>query len=130
MGYSLKKIKSKTIDFFNDKKISYTLEEDFVIRFKFSLSLVDAGIMIYPYLTINENEMIFINVNVCQKDKNDINWNLVDEFNRKSKFLKAYLSVDSILILQYGFIMNDSYQKMLELLLNDIFNQQNLIDLL
>ena len=120
MAWSNKKIKAKMNDFFKNKKIAYTLEEEKDLIFKFEVCLTEAGYILYPYITISADDMVSFNVNISTKPSKN--------FNLKSRVFKTFCTNEGIIALEYKFLLTDELIEYIELLVDQLFILQYDID--
>lgn len=126
--WNKKKVDSRFISYFIDKKIPYEVENNEVIRIKFEMCLKEKQLMIYPYLTIDDHT-ISLNVNLVEHSLKGYNFERLNEFNLQSKFFKAYITDTGIVVLEYRFMQGDDCS-ILDELLQNLVNLQNEIDVL
>ena len=128
MAWNVKKIKSKMNDFFKSRKLNYSLEEDKCLKFKFEVCLNEAGFMLYPYITITNDDIVSFNANVsCYADK-AFDYSVLNNFNLKSKLFKSVYTKEGLVILDYKFLLNDELIENIELLVDQLFLLQYEID--
>ena len=126
--WSKKKVGTKIVNYLKDKNISYQLEEQASTIIKFELCFVESGFILYPYITIDEdNSLVTFNVNVSQVNMKNA-FNVVNEINRKALFLKSYVTDDSILVLEYRFKAVDDISITLEGIINNVFSLENILE--
>ncbi len=126
--WSKKKTDTKLISYFIDKKIPYEIDNSDRIRIKFELCLTEKKIMIYPYLTIDE-DVISFNVNLVEHTLKSFNYERLNQFNLKSRYFKAYVTDAGIIVLEYRFILCDDL-KIMDELIQSLVDMQEEIDLL
>ena len=126
--WSKKKVGTKIVNYLKDKNISYQLEEQASTIIKFELCFLESGFILYPYITIDEdNSLVTFNVNVSQVNMKNA-FNVVNEINRKALFLKSYVTDDSILVLEYRFKAVDDISITLEGIINNVFSLENILE--
>ena len=126
--WSKKKVGTKIVNYLKDKNISYQLEEQASTIIKFELCFLESGFILYPYITIDEdNSLVTFNVNVSQVNMKNA-FNVVNEINRKALFLKSYVTGDSILVLEYRFKAVDDISITLEGIINNVFSLENILE--
>ena len=126
--WSKKKVGTKIVNYLKDKNISYQLEEQAATIIKFELCFLESGFILYPYITIDEdNSLVTFNVNVSQVNMKNA-FNVVNEINRKALFLKSYVTDDSILVLEYRFKAVDDISITLEGIINNVFSLENILE--
>lgn len=128
MAWSNKKIKAKMNDFFKNKKIAYTLEEEKDLIFKFEVCLTEAGYILYPYITISADDMVSFNVNISTKPSKNFDYTILNEFNLKSRLFKTFCTNEGIIALEYKFLLTDELIEYIELLVDQLFILQYDID--
>lgn len=127
--WNKKKADSKVVSFFIEHKIPYEIvNEEARTRIRFELCLADRQIMIYPYLTLEE-DMISLNVNITEHSLKGFDYELLNQFNMQSKFLKAFITEKGIIVLEYRFLYGNE-EAVLESLIDNIFSLQEKIDTL
>ncbi|MDE7162134.1 MAG: YbjN domain-containing protein, partial [Anaeroplasmataceae bacterium] len=62
--------------------------------------------MLYPYVSI-EAGVCSMNVNIAKCGLKGFNYEKLNEFNRKSKFFKCFLTEEGILTLEYRFLLDE-----------------------
>ena len=124
--WSKKKTNTKITSYLKNKNISYQEEENVI---KFEICFTDSGFMLYPYITIDEaKELISIDINVNHINVKHNGYSVLNEINKNAIFLKSYVTDESILVLEYRFVINDDITVTLEKVLNDLFSLENIID--
>ena len=120
-----KKTDSKITSYLKEKNISYQVDGS---NIKFELCFTDGGFILYPYITVdNTKDLISFNVNVTQINVKHNGYNIINEINKNTLFLKAYVAEDSVLVLEYRFIDSDDVSSVLNNIMNDIFSLENII---
>lgn len=128
MALNNKKIKAKINDFFKNKNICYSLEEDKYLKFKFEICLNEAGFMLYPYITFSADNIVSFNANVVGVPIKLIDYSKLNDFNLKSKMFKCYYTNEQIIAIEYKFMLNDEFIDNIELLVDQLFLLQYEID--
>ena len=127
--WSKKKVGTKIINYLKEKNISYQIDEQSSTIIKFELCFTDSGFILYPYISVDEtNSLVTFNVNVSQINVKNNGYNVLNEINKKSIFLKAYITDDSILVLEYRFKVIDDISITLEGIFNNLFSLENIIE--
>ena len=127
--WSKKKVGTKIINYLKEKNISYQIDEQSSTIIKFELCFTDSGFILYPYISVDEiNSLVTFNVNVSQINVKNNGYNFLNEINKKSIFLKAYITDDSILVLEYRFKVIDDISITLEGIFNNLFSLENIIE--
>ena len=127
--WSKKKVGTKIINYLKEKNISYQIDEQSSTIIKFELCFTDSGFILYPYISVDEiNSLVKFNVNVSQINVKNNGYNVLNEINKKSIFLKAYITDDSILVLEYRFKVIDDISITLEGIFNNLFSLENIIE--
>ncbi len=129
MAWSIKKITAKFNAFFKEKELAVTKDETNT-KYQFEICFSEIGWIIYPYLTIHENNIISFNVNLSLATPKTCDFKKLNEFNQKSSYLKTYLHSSGIVTLEYRFMMCEDAEDILELLIQQLFLLQNEIVLL
>jgi hypothetical protein len=123
---SKKKIQSKITSYLNDKNISYSIENE---NIKFELCFTESGFMLFPYITVDEKkELISININVNHINVKHNGYSILNEINKNAIFLKAYITDESILVLEYRFSITDDVTSVIDNVLKDLFSLENIIE--
>lgn len=125
MAWSRKKIVMKVTQYLEHKHISYDIDEDFRIRLE--LFFKEHSFMIYPYMTI-ENQICSINVNVSEQSLKGLNYEKLNTFNVQSKFFKAYISSEGVIVLEYRFIIQEVDSVVLDAILDSLYVVEEYID--
>ena len=120
-----KKIDTKITDYLKEKNIDFQIEKN---TLKFELCFTNSGFILYPYITIDENnDIISFNVNVNQINVKHDGYNILNEINKNALFLKSYVTDESILVLEYRFVISEDISSVLEKVLKDLFSLENII---
>lgn len=123
-----KKVGTKIINYLKEKDISYQLEEQGLTVIKFELCFIESGFILYPYVSIDDStDLVSFNINVSQINIKNA-FNMVNEINKKSLFLKAYIADDSILVLEYRFKAVDDVSVILESIIKNVFSLENILE--
>ena len=127
--WSKKKVGSKITSYLKEKNISFQIEESNTTNIKFELCFTESGFILYPYITVDESKnIISFNVNVSQINVKNNGFSILNEINKMSMFLKAYITDESILVLEYRFKVSDDVSETLNCIMNDLFSLENTID--
>lgn len=125
--WSKKKISSKITKYFDDKQISYVVEEQNNTVIKFDLCFVNEGFILYPYITIDEaNSIISFNVNVAECNLKN-NYNTINQINQNSVYLKSFIQ-DEILVLEYRLKIVDDVKIVLDSIINDLYSLEKILE--
>lgn len=125
--WSKKKISSKITKYFDDKQISYVVEEQNNTVIKFDLCFVNEGFILYPYITIDEaNSIISFNVNVAECNLKN-NYNIINQINQNSIYLKSFIQ-DEILVLEYRLKIVDDVKIVLDSIINDLYSLEKILE--
>lgn len=125
--WSKKKISSKITKYFDDKQISYVVEEQNNTVIKFDLCFVNEGFILYPYITIDEaNSIISFNVNVAECNLKN-NYNIINQINQNSVYLKSFIQ-DEILVLEYRLKIVDDVKIVLDSIINDLYSLEKILE--
>ena len=123
--WSKKKIETKITNYLKDKDISFQIENNVI---KFELCFTGSGFILYPYITIDEkNEIISFDVNVNHINVKHNGFNVLNEINQNALFLKSYVTIESILVLEYRFVITDEITNVLDKVLKDLFSLENIL---
>ena len=125
--WSKKKISSKITKYFDDKQISYVVEEQNNTVIKFDLCFINEGFILYPYITIDEaNSIISFNVNVAECNLKN-NYNTINQINQNSVYLKSFIQ-DEILVLEYRLKIVDDVKIVLDSIINDLYSLEKILE--
>ena len=124
--WSKKKTDIKISNYLTDKNISYQIEDNSI---KFELCFTNSGFILYPYITIDDkNEIISFNVNINHINVKHDGYNTLNLINKQALLLKSYVTDESILVLEYRFVINDDIVNVLDKVFKDLFSLENIID--
>lgn len=118
--WSKKKLDSKIINYFNDKKITYEIVEDEITKLNFELCFPEAKFILYPYLTI-DGSLISFNINISQTSKG-YSLDKLNSFNMKSRYFKTYITPEGLVVLEYRFNNTDDIVKNLDILIQSLYD--------
>ncbi len=121
--WSKKKLDNKITNYFNDKKITYEIVETEVTKINFELCFPEAKFIIYPYLTIDDS-LVSFNINIVQGTKN-YSLDKLNSFNMKSRYFKAYITPEGLVVLEYRFNNADDIIKNLDVLIQSLYDLTN-----
>ncbi len=104
MAWSKKKILAKIGSYFENKHIPYKIKDDSMIELEFYFK--EKGYILYPYLTINPS-LCSVDINISKHSLKNFNYEFLNEFNQKSKFFKAFINEEGVVVMEYRFFLND-----------------------
>ena len=127
MGIFSGKKKSRDVieKYFKEKNISLEFENG---KYSFVLVNQEKGFSLYPYFTYDDDshELSFL-INI-RNASFDYNYKILNEFNLKSKYLKALLK-DSIIFIEYNTKVElDEFREIMDLLIESVFMNSAGID--
>lgn len=123
--WSKKKLDNRFVNYFNDKKIPFELTDENPVRMKFELVMPLHRMILYPYLTLDE-ELVSFNINITQGNKN-YDLSKINHFNMQSKFFKAYLTEEGLVVLEYRFSIVDNVGEIMDSLIESLFGLGDMI---
>lgn len=126
--WSKKKSDSKILSYFIEHNIPYEIVSEEAMRIRFELCLADKQIMIYPYITAEE-DFISFNVNITEHSIKGFDYEVLNRFNMKSKYFKAFITETGIIILEYRFLYGNE-NEIISKLIDSLFALQDDIDAL
>lgn len=126
--WSKKKSDSKILSYFIEHKIPYEIVNEETMRIRFEICLADKQIMIYPYITAEE-DFISFNVNITEHAIKGFDYEALNRFNMKSKYFKAFITETGIIILEYRFLYGNENENISKLI-DSLFALQDDIDAL
>lgn len=126
--WSKKKSDSKILSYFIEYNIPYEIVSEEAMRIRFELCLADKQIMIYPYITAEE-DFISFNVNITEHSIKGFDYEVLNRFNMKSKYFKAFITETGIIILEYRFLYGNE-NEIISKLIDSLFALQDDIDAL
>lgn len=127
MAWNKKKLLSRISAYFDDKNISYDIEEDSII--KLELYFKESGYILYPYITL-EDMICSININVSKQNLKGFAYDKLNLFNQKSKFFKAFVMEDGVVVLEYRFFLNDMDVDLFDTLIDSLYMLEKDIEFL
>ncbi|MDE7095294.1 MAG: YbjN domain-containing protein, partial [Anaeroplasmataceae bacterium] len=77
-----------------------------------------------------EDNLCSININISQSSLKAFNYEKMNAFNKESKFFKAYITEDGIVVLEYRFILNEIDGETLDAIIDSLYAAEGLIDTL
>lgn len=129
MAFWSKKRSNKIYEYFDKRGITYQKEENDITRIKFDLCFKENNFILYPYLTIEEdNNLISFNVNVSSNNLKNYDLSIINDFNIKSNYFKAFITEKGIVVLEYRFFSSDDLFKILDELIESLVTLGNEID--
>lgn len=128
MAWNRKKILARLGQYLENKKIPFEYDEE-NLKIKMELYFANGGYMLYPYVTIEES-LCSIDINVSEHSIKGFSYEKINEFNRESKFFKAFLTEEGILSLEYRFILNEMDGTIFDSILDSLYVSEALIDTL
>ncbi|MBO5542943.1 MAG: YbjN domain-containing protein [Acholeplasmatales bacterium] len=116
MLFGRKKLFDLIIKYFNEKKISY---EKNASTISFTASYNDFSI--YPYMRVSDEESsVDILINIRKIDVKENVFFKINEFNTRSKYFKAILDGDAI-VLEYNTVaVNDNIDYILDSIIDSL----------
>lgn len=127
--WNKKKTNNKIIEYFINKGITYEAIEEDEKRIKIEFCFPNKNFILYPYITIDK-ELISVNINVSKPNIKNFNYSLINNFNMKANYFKAYIANDGIIVLEYCFIADDFIENVFDNLTSELFSLADDIDLL
>lgn len=117
MLFGKKKLNDYLIKYFNDKKISYEMNDDSTISFTISFK----EFSIYPYVKDSNDGKLSVLINIKKIDNKNVNQALdkINKFNLNSNYFAAKLK-DDILLLEYNTIIDGDVSNYLDTLIDSI----------
>lgn len=128
MAWGKKKIIVKMLQYFENKNIVYTYDEDKAL-IQVELYFKEKEYMLYPYITMNES-ICSININIAERPMKSYSLEQLNHFNQESKFFKAYLSSAGVVVLEYRFIFQEMDSSVLDAIFDGLYSLENEIDCL
>ncbi|MDE7384508.1 MAG: YbjN domain-containing protein, partial [Anaeroplasmataceae bacterium] len=99
------------------------------LKIKMELYFSNLSYMLYPYITIEDN-LCSMNINVAEHPIKGFNYERINDFNKQSKFFKAYLTEEGIVSLEYRCILNEIEAETLDAIFDSLYAVETLIDIL
>ena len=127
MAWNKKKLLAKISLYFDNKNISYEIEEDSIL--KLELYFKESEYVLYPYITIDQSICSF-NINISKNVIKGYNYEKINLFNQKSKFFKAFILESGIVVLEYRFILNEMDSFLFDSILDSLYLLENDIETL
>lgn len=131
MTFWSKKKTNKICAYFEEKSISYQIDDSDIVRIKFELCFKENNFIVYPYLTFDEaNNLISFNINISSNNYRNYSFDKLNKFNMLSNYFKAYITEKGIVVLEYRFVIPDDLNSTLDLLINSLISLGSEIDAL
>lgn len=131
MAFWSKKKTNKICAYFEEKSISYQIDDSDIVRIKFELCFKENNFIVYPYLTFDEaNNLISFNINISSNNYRNYSFDKLNKFNMLSNYFKAYITEKGIVVLEYRFVIPDDLNSTLDLLINSLISLGSEIDAL
>ncbi|MBD5390908.1 hypothetical protein HDR67_02770 [bacterium] len=127
MAWSQKKLLARLIQYLENKKIPFEMDEDKLIV-KMDLFFKNCGFMLYPYVKIEEG-VCSINVNVSKPSKG-FSLETLNHLNQTSKFFKCFLTEDNLITLEYRFIINEIDSAIFDEIIDSLYMLEDDLDTL
>lgn len=118
---------NNNLEYLNENNICYEIENGDNTKIKLQLCIPEKNIMIYPYITI-DNGIVSVNINVNKQSLKNYDYSKLNDFNIKSKFFKAYILDNGVIVLEYRFNDETKLNSYLKLLIDSLYSLQNEID--
>lgn len=128
MAWSKKKILARLGQYLENKQIPLEYDEE-NLKIKIELYFKNLSYMLYPYITI-EDYLCSINMNISEHTLKNFNYEKINEFNKQSKFFKAFITEAGIVSLEYRFVLNEIDSNALDIILDSLYATEALIDTL
>ncbi|MDE6240816.1 MAG: YbjN domain-containing protein [Anaeroplasmataceae bacterium] len=128
MAWSRKKFLARLGQYLESKQIPFEYDEE-NLRIQMELYFKNLSYMLYPYITIEEN-LCSININVIEHSVKGFNYERLNDFNKQSKFFKAFLTEEGIVSLEYRCILNEIDPLALDTIFDSLYAVETLIDVL
>lgn len=128
MAWSKKKILARLGQYLENKQIPLEYDEE-NLKIKIELYFKNLSYMLYPYITI-EDYLCSINMNISEHTLKNFNYEKINEFNKQSKFFKAFITEEGIVSLEYRFVLNEIDSNALDIILDSLYATEALIDTL
>ena len=125
--------KKKTSDVlekqFKEKNISLDFKDG---KYSFELVMKNEGYSLYPYFSLDEEKRemsVVINLRKVDGGLTLLDWDRINNFNLKSKFLTAKVATDQVLYLEYNTQVEPGRSKsVLDLVIESVFMLSKEID--
>ena len=118
---------NNNLEYLNENNICYEIENGDNTKIKLQLCIPEKNIMIYPYITI-DNGIVSVNINVNKQSLKNYDYSKLNDFNIKSKFFKAYILDNGVIVLEYRFNDETKLNSYLKILIDSLYSLQNEID--
>ena len=118
---------NNNLEYLNENNICYEIENGDNTKIKLQLCIPEKNIMIYPYITL-DNGIVSVNINVNKQSLKNYDYSKLNDFNIKSKFFKAYILDNGVIVLEYRFNDETKLNSYLKLLIDSLYSLQNEID--
>ena len=128
MAWSKKKILARLGQYLENKKIPFEYDEE-NLKLQLELYFEKLSYMLYPYISIEEN-LCSININISQPYLKGYNYEKMNDFNKESKFFKAFITEEGIVVLEYRFILNEIDGETFDTIIDSLYAVEGLIDTL
>ncbi|MDE5546455.1 MAG: YbjN domain-containing protein [Anaeroplasmataceae bacterium] len=128
MAWGRKKILARLGQYLENKQIPFEYDEE-NLKIKMELYFSNLSYMLYPYITIEDN-LCSMNINVVEHPIKGFNYERINDFNKQSKFFKAYLTEEGIVSLEYRCILNEIEAETLDAIFDSLYAVETLIDIL
>ncbi|MDE5715224.1 MAG: hypothetical protein K2I42_03725 [Anaeroplasmataceae bacterium] len=126
--WNKKRGNTKLANYFTSKGIEYEMTDGQQDKVTFTLVFKNRDFILHPYLTLEDNYISF-NINVVKCNLKNFDMIKLNTFNLSSKFFKAFISEEGIVILEYRFLESD-LEMMLDILISDLYSLEEEIDAL
>lgn len=125
--------KKKTSDVlekqFKEKNISLDFKDG---KYSFELVMKNEGYSLYPYFSLDDEKRemsVVINLRKVDGGLTLLDWDRINNFNLKSKFLTAKVATDQVLYLEYNTQVEPGRSKaVLDLVIESVFMLSKEID--
>ena len=128
-GFGKKKTSDVLEKQFKDKKITLELKDG---KYSFELVMQNEGYSLYPYFTIDEEKKefsIIINLRTTDGGLTLMDWERINSFNLKSKYLMAKVAEDQVLYLEYNaMVESEKTKEVLDSVIESVFMLSKEID--
>lgn len=128
LAWNKKKILARLGQYLENKEIPFEYDE-MNLKIKLDLYFKNLSYMLYPYISV-EDGICSINVNVSEHSLKNYDYETLNEFNKTSRFFKAFLTEEGIVSLEYRFILNEVDADVLDAILDSLYATESIIDTL
>lgn len=128
MAWNRKKILARLGQYLENKKIPFEYDEE-NLKIKMELYFANSSYMLYPYITIEDN-LCSIDINVSEHSFKGFSYEKINEFNRESKFFKAFMTEEGIVSLEYRFILDEIDGVVFDSIIDSLYASEAFIDAL